>query len=422
MLIELQKRPFSRPLFCWILGIYLYVFFPYHWTVSILILALLLILVFSCTKNTQGYNNRWLWGLVFSFSVIVLAVLMCAHRDLMESYANADHSLLNWANTVRERLFAQLERLQLTVPGRDVLEAILLGNAHSIDKEVRQQFSVTGVAHILSVSGFHVAVVCGFVRFLLSPFPSYGFFKWIKYGLTLCLLWIFTLITGLAVPSVRAALMLSFFLTGRTICRTTDSYNTLAASAFFMLVYNPFNLFDIGFQLSYLAVWFILLLQPFLNNLIVLRNPLLAQPYHWITIAVAAQVGTAFLCLYYFGQFPALFLLANLPFSFITTLLIPAGLVYLFLPDSLSGTGLLAICIEKMTGFLLYIVEAFSSYSWAAFIIPFDIFDVLLGYAFLFLFVLFVYRKRPVFLILSLSVLTSFLIKILLESLWLPAI
>ena len=93
-------------------------------------------------------------------------------------------------------------------------------------------------------------------------------------------------ITGLAASAVRAGLMLTLYLTGRVLRRMTDGYNTLAAAAFCMLVFNPLYLFDIGFQLSYLAVLSILYLQPRLQNLIVVRNPVIAIPWGWITVFV----------------------------------------------------------------------------------------------------------------------------------------
>lgn len=102
--------------------------------------------------------------------------------------------------------------------------------------------------------------------------------------------------------------MLSLYLTGRALRRVTDGYNTLAAAAFCMLAYNPYYLFDVGFQLSYLAVFFILFLVPRFKEWIVVRNPLLAMPWEWITVSIAAQIGTALLCFYYFGQFSDSFL------------------------------------------------------------------------------------------------------------------
>ena len=422
MINELRKRPFARPLLLWISGILFYVFLPFQCIMLFLLAALLLLMLFSKKEETPVYSNRRDWGIVFAVLLLSLSILFTAWNDMREGESAWLSLLLHDAALLRESLLSRLETLPLAEKDRDVLGAMLLGDTTMLDREVRLQFSVTGVAHILSVSGFHVAVVCGFFSFLLKPLPSTGVFRWIKYTATMLLLWSFTLISGLAPPSVRAALMLSFFLTGQVINRSTDGYNTLAASAFIMLVYNPFYLFDIGFQLSYIAVWFILLLYSPLERLLEIRNPLLSEPYGWIVVSVAAQAGTSFLCLYYFNQFPVLFLLTNLPFSLVSMLLIPAGLIYMLLPAAFPGVELLGWGLAQMMNFLLYIVESFSVFSWATFIIPFDFFDLILAYVFLFLLVSFVYRKQPLYLILSCFFLAILFVKLLIEPLWLPTI
>lgn len=422
MINELRKCPFARPLLLWISGILFYVFLPFQCIMLFLLAALLLLMLFSKKEEPPAYSNRRDWGIVFAVLLLSLSILFTAWNDMREGESAWLSLLLHDAALLRESLLSRLETLPLAEKDRDVLGAMLLGDTTMLDREVRLQFSVTGVAHILSVSGFHVAVVCGFFSFLLKPLPSTGVFRWIKYTATMLLLWSFTLISGLAPPSVRAALMLSFFLTGQVINRSTDGYNTLAASAFIMLVYNPFYLFDIGFQLSYIAVWFILLLYSPLERLLEIRNPLLSEPYGWIVVSVAAQAGTSFLCLYYFNQFPVLFLLTNLPFSLVSMLLIPAGLIYMLLPAAFPGVELLGWGLAQMMNFLLYIVESFSVFPWATFIIPFDFFDLILAYVFLFLLVSFVYRKQPLYLILSCFFLAILFVKLLIEPLWLPTI
>jgi len=420
MIKEIQKRPFVRPLFIWITGILFYACLPYTLWIPVLlsfIFGVLLLAFVGRNKNIYpAYDARWSWGAIFVCSLLILSVLVTAYLDsdiMVEGEWRGE--VANYMECLKENYLERLNTLDLSENERKVLGTILLGDTKNINKEILARFSITGVIHILSVSGFHVAVVCGFLSLLLRPFPSHGLFRWIKYLMIMGLLWGFTLITGLAPPSIRAAIMLSLFLTGRALGRMTDGYNTLAASAFCMLVYNPFYLFDIGFQLSYIAVLFILLLQPLLTRLLTIRNPLLSEPYNWIVIAIAAQTGTAFLCLYYFNRFPALFLFTNLPFSFVSTILIPAGLIYILLPSGFPGIDYLAICIQEMTRFLLYIVDSFSLLPWASFVLPFDFVDLLLGYGFLLLAVLSVYRKRPSYLLLSISLLIVLFAKFLLE-------
>lgn len=419
MIDELQKRPFARPLLIWICGICLYVLFSEIKLIICLLLGLLMLLAFSGREIAPEYRARWQWGFFYTVLLLAMSVSMSAWQDLQIESGSLMIALEAKATSLRGNLLERLHDLNLPKNSLDVLSAILLGESKDIASEVRKQFSITGVAHILSVSGFHVAVVGGFISFLLTPLPSSRPFRWVKYGSVILVLWSFAILSGLAPPTIRAAFMLTLFLVGKMLNYSSDGYNTLAASAFIMLVCNPFYLFDIGFQLSYLAVWFILLLLPKLNGLLKIRNPLFAEPYSWIMLAIAAQAGTAFLCLYYFSQFPTLFLFANLPFSLVSTLLLPFGLVYLFLPQSFPGISVLEWIIESMMRFLMYIVDSFSLFSWAAFIIPFDFIDLLFGYAALFSFVFFIYKRSPKLLILSCFWLLILLLKLLLEPIWL---
>jgi len=422
MIKEMQKRPFARPLLFWILGILLYVYIPFY---SLLILSLLsltaiaLLLSFILAKKDirPQYGTRWSWGIIYVCIILIVSVLTTEYSD--SDITNESDWLKHFyenVSQVRSNSLDKLKTLGLSDQEQATLGGILLGGSTGIGKEIRTQFSVTGVTHILSVSGFHVAIVCGFVSLLLKPLPSYGASRWIKYILTMILLWSFTFVSGLAPPSVRSAIMLSLFLSGQVIRRTTDGYNTLAASAFCMLVYNPFYLFDIGFQLSYIAVLFILLLQPPLKNLLAIRNPLLSIPYDWITVSIAAQAGTAFLCLYYFSQFPVLFLFANLLFSLVSTFLIPLGLIYIVIPFEFFGMNYLAEIIVAMTRFLLYIVDSFSLFPWAALIIPFGFIELLLGYASLFFATHYIYKKSLSSSIISLSLFALLLLTIYLYS------
>lgn len=419
MIDELQKRPFARPLLIWICGICLYVLFSEIKLIICLLLGLLMLLAFSGREVAPEYRSRWQWGFFYTVLLLAMSVSMSAWQDLQIESGSLMIALEAKATSLRGNLLERLHDLNLPKNSLDVLSAILLGESKDIASEVRKQFSITGVAHILSVSGFHVAVVGGFISFLLTPLPSSRPFRWVKYSSVILVLWSFAILSGLAPPTIRAAFMLTLFLMGKMLNYSSDGYNTLAASAFIMLVCNPFYLFDIGFQLSYLAVWFILLLLPKLNGLLKIRNPLFAEPYSWIMLAIAAQAGTSFLCMYYFSQFPTLFLFANLPFSLVSTLLLPFGLVYLFLPQSFPGISVLEWIIESMMRFLMYIVDSFSLFPWAAFIIPFDFIDLLFGYTALFSFVFFIYKRSPKLLIFSCFWWLILLLKLLLEPIWL---
>lgn len=416
---EIQKRPFVRPLGVWITGIVLQTYFDCTF-LSLFLLGssgLLVLGSFGASYVKEAvctYDSRWVWGAVFLSLLLALSIQRTAFCPIEAD--KPDVSLpAELAGKGREYLLRPFEKLNLPEDEKSVLATITLGYRENMRREVRKRFSTTGVAHLLAVSGFHVAVVCGFLSFLFSFLPNHTGFKWLRYILTVCLLWSFVLITGLAVSAVRAGLMLTLFLTGKMLRRTTDGYNTLAASAFCMLAYRPFYLYDIGFQLSYLAVLFILYLQPRLQHLIMVRNPIVAIPWGWITVTVAAQAGTALLCLYYFRQLSLVFLFTNLPLTFLATFLIPAGLAWMVLPAGMPGYGLLQLFVEKSTHALFAIVDAFSRVTGAGLYARTNLILTLLGYACVFSLLVFAKTRRPRMLLLGLLLLWIIMLDLVIE-------
>ncbi len=407
MIRELQRRPFVRPLFLWITGILLQLTFSYNY-LSILFLLypclLLLSAVFLNRKMgaTCCYSARWIWGAAFACLLLALSVQVTEWKQNRPAKQTA---ILQLAGEKQTELVDAFDSLHLPDEEKSVLATITLGYRKGMNRETRKRFSVAGVAHILAVSGFHVAIVCGFISFLLSFFPRYGIWKWLKYLSTLVLLWGFICITGLAASAVRAGLMLSLYLTGKALRRNADSYNTLAAAAFGMLVYNPLYLFDVGFQLSYIAVFSILYIQPMLRRCIVVKNPLLAVPWDLLTVTVAAQIGTSLLCCYYFGQVSSVFLFTNLPLVIIAMLLVPLSLLWLGMPHWLPGLEVLQQVVETLAGWMVKIVDLFSHVPGAAFTFRLDFSDMLIGYGILFSVMASIRKYTPKYLLLWLFLL-----------------
>ena len=412
MIKELQIRPFARPLLVWIAGAILQTVFScctYSWV--LLLLPVIILTTAGLVLRGQEhfcYETRWLWGVVFLSLLLFLSIQKTAYSQF-EALSEHPASLLSrWAREEQQRLLEPIEKLNLTDEEKSVLATITVGYRQAMSREVRNRFSVTGVAHILAVSGFHVAIVCGFLSFLFSFLSRNGCCRWIRYISLLVLLWGFVAITGLAASSVRAALMLTMYLTGGVLDRRAERYNILAASAFCMLVYEPLYLFDIGFQLSYLAVLSILYFQPRLQALIKVHNPFLRTPWGWVTVTLSAQAGTTFLCLYYFGQFSTVFLLTNLPLTFLATLLIPASLVYMFW---------LQVGVEWLAHDLLWVVDAFSQVPGAVFSFRFDFPAMLVAYGMLLSILLYGHTGRSRYLLVILFLLLIILLVRVIEDL-----
>lgn len=397
MIYEIQKRPFVRPLFCWITGIVLQVCFPLQQLSFILLLPVIVVVVislFSSNRQIPSYQARWIWGMLLFSLLIFLAIQATALAEQRLGVISDPGYLRESARRMQEFMVSKLDNLPLDNKEKSILATITVNYRKAMSWDLRNQFAATGVAHLLSVSGFHVGIVATVLTTLFSVLPNSMVFRWIRFILLLLLVWAFAYIAGLSAPSVRAALMFSIYLTGRQLQYRPDRYNTLAAAAFCMLVYNPFNLFDVGFQLSFIAVFFILYLQPRFYRLIEVRNPLLAVPWGVLTVTVAAQIGTVFLCCYYFGEVSTVFLFTNLVLSLLATVLIPLVLCYMLLPTGIPGYEWLETLIAFLTKAFLGIVDRFSHLPGATLSLRFDFITMIGLYIVLGLILYYFYSKR----------------------------
>lgn len=193
-----------------------------------------------------------------------------------------------------------------------VIMALILGQQQDISPDVLQDYQYAGAVHILSVSGLHVGFVLIFIGYLLQPLPNTKTGNTFKIIITLLSLWLFAIIAGFSPSVVRSATMFSFIAIGKFINRETNSVHTTIVSLLVILLIEPNFLFDIGFQLSYLAVFFILWLQPIIQRIWQPKNVVIGYFWDIITISFAAQIGTLPLSIYYFHQFPGLFFITNL--------------------------------------------------------------------------------------------------------------
>jgi competence protein ComEC len=239
---------------------------------------------------------------------------------------NSGNALLKYAVQLRTNLLQVLAQNGLTGDEYSVGAALLLGYIDKLDADIITAYSSTGALHVLSVSGLHVAIVYLVFSWLLFFLDKikYGFI--LKAILLLLFLWFYAMLTGLSPSVLRAATMFSFIIIANAFNRHTNIYNTLAASALFLLVINPYLIMEVGFQLSYLAVIGIVYLQPKIHAWFEPQNWLLSQVWTITAVSIAAQIATFPLGLHYFHQFPNYFLLSNLIVIPISTVIIYVGI------------------------------------------------------------------------------------------------
>lgn len=382
----------------WITGILLQVCFPLQrlsvWLLLPVPVVLALSFCFSPKNAMPSYHFRWIWGLLFSCILVFMSIQATAYAEQHLSDPRKPGWLQQQAQAAQVRMAHKLDYLRLSDDEKAILATITISYRQTLSREISRKFSTIGVSHVLSVSGFHVGILYGFLSFVFLVFPRHDFFKWVKIILMLLLLWAFAYIAGLGVATVRATLMSSIYIFGQAFHRSSERYNSLAATAFILLVYNPFYLFDIGFELSFIAVLFIFWLQPSLSRLAKVRNPLLAMPWDVLTITVAAQIGTTFLCCYYFERFSTVFLMSNLFLSLLATATIPLALIWMLLPDGImQWLGILQWVIEQLMHCFVMFVEQFSMVPGAALSLPFDFVTLVCSYAALCLLLLY-FRYR----------------------------
>lgn len=221
------------------------------------------------------------------------------------------NALTGWLINTRNHVLTLFRKW---VPGQKetgVAEALLIGYRDDLDKDLVQSYSNTGVVHIIAISGLHLGMIYGLMVLLLNPFRKQKWIRWVKPIMILLVLWGFSLLAGAAASILRSAVMFSFIVTGESLGRRTNIYNTLAASAFCLLVYNPYFFWDVGFQLSYAAVLSIILFMKPIYRQLCFTNKLLNTVWQLNAVTLSAQVLTLPIILYYFHQFPNLFLFTN---------------------------------------------------------------------------------------------------------------
>src|SRR5690554_2745635 len=213
---------------------------------------------------------------------------------------------------VRSRILNNLRKSGFSEEELTVLHALILGQQQDISPEILQAYQYAGAVHILSVSGLHVAYIYLFLNFILNFFPNHKKGKIFKLIILILSLWGFALLAGMAPAIVRAVTMFSFLTIGKFLRRNTNIIYTLLASILFILLWKPSFLFDVGFQLSYLALFFIVWTKPMMDKFYNPSNKIKKYVWDVVTVSLAAQIGVLPLSLYYFNQFPTLFIITNL--------------------------------------------------------------------------------------------------------------
>jgi competence protein ComEC len=223
------------------------------------------------------------------------------------------------ANPILQQLFSirqwVLQRLAQYIKSPDavgVAQALLIGYRGDLDKALVEQYANTGVVHIIAISGMHLGMIYALLLVLLKPLGQSSRMQVLRLIVVLAVIWIFSFLTGAAPSITRAAIMFTLLSVGQFLVKNSSIYNTLSAAAILLLLINPYNLWDVGFQLSFAAVLSIAIFYQPILHWWTPKNNLLSKLWQLMAVTIAAQLLTLPFGVYHFHQFPMYFLLANL--------------------------------------------------------------------------------------------------------------
>lgn len=264
-------------------------------------------------------------------------------------------TLFGVASNIRNYINTKLENSPFKPDELAIINALLLGQRQDISEDVYSSYKNAGVIHILAVSGLHVGIILLMLNFLFKPIERFKNGSFFKTLLLVSILWGFAVIAGLSASVTRAVTMFSIVAIAMNLKRPTNIYNTLAISILVLLLFKPLFLFDVGFQLSYLAVFAIVTLDPHLYKLWKPKNKIVNLYWHTLTVTFSAQLGIIPISLYYFHQFPSLFFVANLAIVPLLGLILGYGIIVIIL----AVLGILPDFVAIIYGYIISCMNGF---------------------------------------------------------------
>lgn len=314
-------------------------------------------------------------------------------------------SLVGISIKIRNKLEQVLARYIHQPEELAIAKALILGNKEDLDKSTKETFATAGAMHVLAVSGLHVGIIYLVLISLLGQKRSNITKPVLIAVIVIPILWLYAFITGLSPSVLRAVTMFSFLTLAHVFGRRSNTLNILAISAFILLMFNPYMIMAVGFQLSYVAVIGIIFLFPVIERRITPSNQVLRVVWQITALSVAAQLATFPLSALYFHRFPTYFLISNLVVIPAATLIIWGGLL-LLLAGSISG--FLGSIIGSGVGFIIGIVntvlKSMTQWPYADIqnLVP-SIFESWITYGIIILFFLFLIEKKRLYYHLSLA-------------------
>lgn len=276
---------------------------------------------------------RFLFTQGFKAQTFAFADHISACTDIAPSSLPLGCRIFLFSNKTRNRLRASLSHLGITGDNLAVMAALALGDKSLLNGKLRDTYSVAGASHVLALSGLHLGIIFALLTLVFERISQLR--RWVMFSrlLVIITVWTYVFLVGMPTSAVRSAVMLTVLSVVRITGRGVLTLNALALAALVVLLANPLSLFDVGFQMSFLAVLSIVL---FAGPLLQLFRGRFAERHilvQWAAglaaASLSAQIGVAPLVVYYFGRFPTYFLFTNFIAVPLATLLLYAAVLLL---------------------------------------------------------------------------------------------
>lgn len=297
-----------------------------------------------------------------------------------------DHQRLNpilgWAYQIRTESQKVIDELIRNPREKAIISALILGIKDHLDNELKTAYSSAGAIHVLAVSGLHVGIIFILLKILFKPWKERRYGRFVFMIVATSVIWMYALITGFSPSVMRAATMFSVIIISEAFHKKANIYNSLGIAAFILIVLDPFVIYAVGFQLSFIAVFGILMVYPLLYHKWHIHNKVGNYIWSILCVSIAAQIATFPLTLYYFHQFPTYFLVSNLVVIPAATVMLYGGLLVLLLGATIPVAGQVLAFIYELIVYgvneivLSLKVLPYPLFDW----IYFDLIDVVLIY------------------------------------------
>ena len=334
---KIQLYPMVRMTVLLILGMVMAYYTSSHIPCWLWLGGTLILLLMTPLVRQELRQSVVVMLLVFLFGGCLMSrslLLASSPADTMEASPSMIQRAQANALELRNQLVNTLSDKGLEQQELAIVSAMTLGDKSLINKELRSDYSRAGASHVLALSGLHLGIIYFVFSFMTARWRR-RYHHWsrpVSEGLILITMWSYVVLVGMSPSVVRAAIMMTVYSLLSLQNRNRSSLNALAFTAIIMLVADPMILFNISFQLSFVAVAFILLYQGRIYSLIPSStHPIIKWCWRFLSVSLAAQLGVAPLTAYYFHQVPSYFLLSSLVVMVFTPLIIYLSLLFFLL-------------------------------------------------------------------------------------------